>query len=244
VSTSEETEYDLFEGNCAGCGIGMTRKIPKSIEARYAGWWRDAEFWCDDCAARQEEERRQEETDGMNYMRLRNSGLPERRQHRLNTLDHPEYVLDACRAWVKGDIQGLMLTGSVGTGKTTLAGAAVFEMLHTRLVLWAPLGTFFARLSLPFGEPGREWATRVIDGSSALALDDLDKARNSEYGREQVFTAIDHRIEEGLPLVITSNMDPDEISQRFGEAVGSRIAGCCAIVKVEGEDRRLRGGTA
>ena len=230
---------DLFEGECEGCGVGMSRRVPSSAKGPMADRWRHAPFWCEDCAAAEQEERGRQRDAARMDARFAASGLPHSRCRSLDSLDHAELVMDSCRAWVRGDIQGLMLTGPVGVGKTTLAGAAVFEMLAARPVLWAPLGTFFARLALPFGEAGRAWATSVIDGDQALALDDLDKARNTEYGREQVFTAIDHRIENGLPLVITSNMGPDEISERFGEAVGSRIAGYCALVSVCGEDRRL-----
>jgi hypothetical protein len=237
--TATAVEFERFEGQCEGCGKGMTREVPESARGPMADRWRHAQFWCDDCHATQEDQRARLDSEKRIEQRRDASGVPLARRRPLVTLEHPEPAIDACWAWVHGDIPGLMLTGEVGVGKTTLAAAAVFEMTTTRRVLWAPLGTFFARLSLPFDEPGRRWAMEVVDGSDALALDDLDKARNTDYGREQVFTAIDHRIEERLPLLITSNMPVGEIGERFGAAVASRIAGYCAMVPVQGSDRRL-----
>ncbi|HEX3803154.1 MAG TPA: hypothetical protein VHV75_09960 [Solirubrobacteraceae bacterium] len=233
------TDIDVINGQCAGCDKPMTREVPASATGGMAKVWRSATFWCDECGERRQQERDQAALHERLVARVDASGLPVGRRQMLADLSHSRPVLDMCQAWVRGEILGLMLTGPVGTGKTTLAGAAVFELLATRPVLWAPLGTFFARLGLPFEHEGRRWAIEVVDGNHGLAFDDLDKARNTEFGREQVFTAIDHRIEHGLPLIITSNMDMDEIATRFGDAVASRLAGYCALVVVDGPDRRL-----
>jgi DNA replication protein DnaC len=76
-----------------------------------------------------------------------------------------------------------------------------------------------------------------------LVLDDLDKTRPTPVAAEQLFLAIDHRIENRVPLAVTTNLSLAEIATRyeqpFGEAIASRLAGYCARHTITGVDRRM-----
>jgi DNA replication protein DnaC len=239
---SETVEYETLTGQCA-CGAEVVREIPVKYKGRrYFSNWRDAPFVCEGCH-KAEDDRRQAESQAEQaatrlWFNLRSSGLPESRQLHLDALDHPAETLGACRSWVRGG-GGLMLTGEVGRGKTTLAGAAVYEMLHHQSVTWTSMPELFAKLARSHGHPDREWALDLVTGNSALALDDLDKARDTDYGVEQVFLAIDRRVEHRLPLLVTSNLSPGGLAERYGDAIASRLVGYCTVVKVGGVDRRL-----
>lgn len=79
-------------------------------------------------------------------------------------------------------------------------------------------------------------------GTEALVLDDLDKARRSEYASEQLLCAIDKRITAGAPLLVTTNLMPSQLADRFpgyGPMIVSRLRGYCETFLVEGPDRRL-----
>jgi hypothetical protein len=58
-------------------------------------------------------------------------------------------------------------------------------------------------------------------------LDDIDKARATDYAAEQLWGGINLRVSEGKPLLITSNLRLAALRDRYsnGHSLVSRIGG-------------------
>jgi IstB-like ATP binding protein len=149
----------------------------------------------------------------------------------------------AASAWAAGKLRGLTLTGSVGVGKSYLAARAAWWRMEHEALRWLSVPVLFARLGASFSDEGRQDALRVLVGTTALVLDDIDKTRPTEYAAEQLFCAIDARVTEGAGLLVTTNLVLSVLAERFpepyGEAIGSRLAGYCETFAMIGPDRRL-----
>jgi DNA replication protein DnaC len=52
---------------------------------------------------------------------------------------------------------------------------------------------------------------------------------------------INHRYDNCMPLVVTSNLPPKNVTDQAGERVASRLAEMCEVVLMTGPDRRKRG---
>jgi DNA replication protein DnaC len=197
---------------------------------------------CDDCLERLEAEEvgreRAQELDS----RRRACGLPPAlRGVTFDALDDDtdRRALDAVRAWVASP-RGLVLTGDIGVGKTTLAAGACWALLSTRPCRYLRGAGVMATLGKDFGDPERRRLVKLLESSTALVLDDVDKMRASDYGRERLFDAIDGRLQAEAPILVTTNLMPSELGQRFGDSIKSRLTGdYFRVVKVAGVDRRL-----
>jgi DNA replication protein DnaC len=73
-----------------------------------------------------------------------------------------------------------------------------------------------------------------------LMLDDLGAAKSSEWTEEINFRLINHRYENQLPTILTSNVLPGELMNRVGDRVASRLVEMCDRVVIKGSDRRKR----
>jgi hypothetical protein len=72
-----------------------------------------------------------------------------------------------------------------------------------------------------------------------LLIDDLGADRKpTEFTEEVNFRLINHRYENHMPTLITSNLLPKEISERLGDRVTSRLIEMCQRVIFKGADRR------
>lgn len=238
--------------DCVGCGVPRRRFIPDGLR----GPWRERlvamPLMCEGCAERDEKSQAEEAAQRARLAehrntqhRIRCSGVPEQlREAALSQLDSAQPVAEAA-AWAECRLRGLLLSGPVGAGKTHTAAAAVMAALRIRQVTWLSAPALFAQLSADRGTRMHSMAIEALAGTTALALDDLDKARPTDYGAEQIFAAIDSRVAAGKPLLVTTNLDPHEIATRYpqpyGEAIVSRLLGYCTWVRIEGDDRRMRG---
>lgn len=244
-------------GPCAACGTPVQREMPHDPAGPYRDLLARLRVVCDDCADAQaadreheERQRQRERDDEARRRRIAASEMPAELRG-ITDLDNDPARIDAvaaARAWAAGDLDGLLLHGPVGAGKTRIAACAAWALLARRSLRWYSAPLLLARLSSSFESPLRAKALDALSGAhmrSALVLDDLDKTRPSEYGAEQVFTALDARVAEGAPLLLTSNSTLRELGDRwpepYGEAIASRLAGYCALHEVAGPDRRLRG---
>ncbi|MGI8630799.1 MAG: ATP-binding protein [Solirubrobacteraceae bacterium] len=157
-------------------------------------------------------------------------------------------VLAAARAWAAGESRGLLLSGPVGVGKTSLAAAAASARLRQVPVRWLSVPALFAKLGLAFADEERHDALRILVAQTAIVLDDIDKSRPSDYAAEQLFLAIDSRVNAGASLLVTTNLALSQLAERFpepyGEAIASRLVGYCPSFALEGHDRRTEGVAA
>ena len=160
-------------------------------------------------------------------------------------------------AWVDRGTkaEGLYLTGQVGTGKTHTAWFAVGHWcLSTGIMPYTPRAhgvegwsvagptVIFTRMTdlLDDLRPGDFSRQRVRDCQNAelLVIDDVGAEKASEWTAERLYTIVDHRYANCLPLMVTSNLPPSKLTEQTGERTASRLAEMCAVVAMTGTDRR------
>lgn len=141
----------------------------------------------------------------------------------------PEY--EEIASWLtdnKG--KGLLLAGSCGRGKTLIA---------TRVL---PL--FFAERRLVyniFNSYDLNSKQREVFGCKILCIDDLGIENESvKYGeRRNIFVELIDSVEKkGKLLVLTTNLNKNEITEKYGTRTIDRIYSCCKIVPFSGNSLR------
>jgi DNA replication protein DnaC len=137
----------------------------------------------------------------------------------------------------------LLLLGSTGVGKTHEAYGAMRELAVTGVsARWAvtTAADLYAALRPRHGVDSEAEFDRYR-GARLLLIDDLGADRKpTEFTEEVNFRLINHRYENHLPTLITSNVGPAELAGRLGDRVTSRLAEMCERVPMKGNDRRRR----
>lgn len=134
----------------------------------------------------------------------------------------------------------LILHGDCGTGKSYAAAAIVNALLDRGFT------ARFTSLSIIEREL---WdcksKSEVYDSLSRcdlLVLDDLGVQRNTEYMNEILFNVLDDRLRHGKPMIVTTNLTPEDIiapKELEMRRIMSRLCEKSAAFKCEGKDRRM-----
>lgn len=135
---------------------------------------------------------------------------------------------------------GLLLYGSVGTGKTFFA-ACIANVLMDREI--QVLMTSFSRIvnTMQGMNNGRQAYLDKLANCPLLIIDDLGAERSSDYMLEQVYTVVDARYQTGKPMIITTNVSIDEIKKPSDikyKRIYDRILERCHPVQITGHSRR------
>ena len=139
-------------------------------------------------------------------------------------------MYDAGMRLARGDgPMTLLLTGTVGSGKTHIAQAVGlayltqgytvrFEKVSRMLVNLRSTQSYESEDSL------QAWL-RWYESRELLILDDLAVKERVEtaWARDVLLTIIDYRLEHQKPLVITTNCDKEEMAMALGDRMASRL---------------------
>lgn len=137
--------------------------------------------------------------------------------------------------------KGLLLYGTVGTGKTYYAACIANALLDEghRVLM-----TNFAQLTNTIQGmfEGKQEFINSLNSYSLLIIDDLGAERTTEYMQEMVFNIIDSRYRAGKPMIITTNLTLKEITkaQDIGrDRIYDRILERCHPIEVQAENKRV-----
>lgn len=167
----------------------------------------------------------------------------------------------ACVSWVEEwllcpfqDQRGLLLTGGVGCGKTTLM-ACMLRALTERYQREQYIQEIAARRREPEAYPPVFYYTRTVDLISGikagfnnaqaadilkrckevpvLFLDDLGAEKPTEWVREQLYDLIDERYIARLPVHITTNLTIEGLVEVLGERTADRLREMCDPIYID-----------
>jgi len=246
--TIKAAEGDFVVDGLLYCGKCRT---PKQCRVEILGKIRTPMCLCKcEVERREREEAERKKIERMiEIQKLRNMGFPESEMYKwtfaADDMEHPKisgvmrnYANNFDKMREKG--KGLLLYGSVGSGKSFYAASIVNHLIDQGIPC---LMTNFSRLvnTIQGMYDGKQ---EYIDGLSRfdlLVIDDLSAERDTEFMNEIIFNIIDSRYRAGLPLIITTNMTADEIKHPADirkQRIYSRLLEMTIPIEVSGYDRR------
>jgi len=142
--------------------------------------------------------------------------------------------------WLESPGDGLLITGTAGTGKTHLAAAILrWRIEHGEWATFRRLAEFYQALreSYRLNTSEADVLRPYIEGKFVV-LDDLGGGALRDFERRAVLEVLDRQLNQCKPTVVTTNWSLAEIAERMDDRIASRLASFTCI-ELAGLDRRL-----
>lgn len=175
----------------------------------------------------------------MKFETFRPDGIglnPDKRRNLHEAFDIAQRFAREGRGW-------LVLKGGFGAGKTHLAAAIANDRItRAESVLFVVVPDLLDHLRATFAPTSRvtyDDRFQSIRNAPFLILDDLGAQSPTVWAQEKLFQLLNHRYNEQLPTVVTTNRELEEIEPRVRSRLSdSRI---CTIVTILAPDFRQGG---
>lgn len=157
---------------------------------------------------------------------------------------------------------GLLILGPCGVGKTHLA-VSIIRALILRYGTWCVFYDFrelLKQIQRSYNPVARTTEWQILEPvlqSDVLLLDDLGAERPTDWVRDTFAYIINHRYNQKRTTIITSNFQDGEsnlrvlsdgsrvageetLAERIGDRLRSRLYEMCKVIKISGEDFRVK----
>lgn len=253
VNTAKPEDYTDDEG-LLRCGMCGERKQYRIRMPGYEDKERIVPVIC--ACVRKEQERQAQEDEYRRTMgriqRLKQSSMMESKFRDItfeqyDVIPENRKVLKLARKYVDGfsemekQSQGLLLYGTVGTGKSFTAACIANALLKQQVSV---VMTSFVKIlqDIRSVENESQYMT-VLNSPRLLIIDDLGAERNTDYALEKVYNIIDSRIRADKPMILTTNLALEEMMDagdiRY-QRIYDRIFEACYPVEMNWKSFRRR----
>ncbi len=154
-------------------------------------------------------------------------------------------ILQGCRSYAREfstASPSLLFFGKTGRGKTHLSLAIAKEVLAAgHDVVYDSVINLLGQVEREHFSRSRQ-ETDTLDTllrTELLILDDMGTEFDTPFYVSVVYNIINTRLNRGLPTIISTNLGPHEIRQRYEERIVSRLFAAYESMHVEGKDIRL-----
>ncbi len=146
--------------------------------------------------------------------------------------------------------QGLYIFGQVGSGKTHLACSIANQLIKSGIeVLFIVVPDYIDDIKFSWDESTSYREKEILDQgreATILIMDDLGAHSYSDWTKSKIYSILNHRINTGLPTIITSNLNFQDIEKYLDTRISSRIIELCRPLMLQvdkNEDIRLKKST-
>lgn len=129
---------------------------------------------------------------------------------------------------------GLMFAGDVGSGKTFLVCSIANELLKKgKVVLFVVVPDLLDQIRSTYDTVRYAGAYTEFDlvetarQAPLLILDDLGAHNYTEWSRNKIYSIINYRLNHSLPVIVTTNITPEDLEEYLGERTTSRLLEMC-----------------
>ena len=166
-----------------------------------------------------------------------------------------QYAIKVARDFTsknKANIQanGLIITGKSGVGKTHLAGAIANRLIEDdKIVLMGRLTTLLDMIKETFRDntKSENELIELYSNVDMIIIDDLGTERISSWALEKLYTIIQNRCENRLPIIITTRFNKEGLIARFSysndqdlvDATISKLYQMCYGIKLKSMKKEL-----
>ena len=78
-----------------------------------------------------------------------------------------------------------------------------------------------------------------VEKADLVVWDEIGTKLATVYEQENLLSIINNRIDDGKANIYTSNLSPDELRDKIGDRLYSRIINCSVDVELRGQDKRF-----
>lgn len=235
----ENTKYDNNKKNlnskCKFCGkdlkpIGLdylyVNISPEFIEYERCTCEKSINYWKEIDIKDQEQKKRQHYKEIINQFYSQNyisKRLKEYKFDNFKVTDINKKEIEIAKDYTNKCINnklenGLIITGNSGVGKTHLAASISNELIQKDiLVLMGRLTSLLDMIKETFKDNSKS-ENELIDLFSNLdmiVIDDLGTEKISQWALDKLYTIIENRNENKLPIIITTRFDKRNLLNRF-----------------------------
>ena len=145
------------------------------------------------------------------------------------------------------DGKSMWLFGDVGTGKTSLAMLVSKAALEAgRSVAIYSMPRLLADIRATFDDRSDRSYGEFVDRLTTvdlLHIDDVGAEKSSDWVLEQLYAIINERWQEERSIIITTNLDDEQLRAQIGPRTISRLEDMCGedVIPIFGNDRRQTG---
>lgn len=136
----------------------------------------------------------------------------------------------------------LLFVGGTGVGKTFLSTCIARTVADRGYsVVYEPAGHLFAKLEQAKFNPSEE-TRREADKfltCDLLIVDDLGTEMPGQFVTAAFYSLLNDRILSGKPMVVSTNLNVDEMGRRYSPQIASRLHGGFTRLTFVGEDIRV-----
>ena len=156
-----------------------------------------------------------------------------------------ERNLQICKKYAEtfgADSGNLLFVGGTGLGKTFLSACIANEAAEKGAsVAYESAPNLFAKLSknqFEGDDATRADCARLTD-SDLLIIDDLGTELTNAFVIASLYSLVNERLLSGKSMIISTNLNIDEIAQRYSPQIASRLAGSFRGLTFLGSDIRV-----
>ena len=167
----------------------------------------------------------------------------------ISSYENAINAVSKCQTFIKNFDQqheNLLIYGNTGVGKTFLTNCIAKELLSSaHIVIYLTAFQLFDILEKrKFGKADEDYDLEEkfqgILNCDLLIIDDLGTELTNSFINSQLYLVINERLLTKKSVIISTNLPLDDLSKHYSERIFSRIASNYIMVKMFGEDIRLK----